>query len=38
VHGGLEGIVDLLGVVRQPFEVRFAQGPRAEFVVRYKRA
>ncbi|GAB4196112.1 MAG: hypothetical protein OHK0013_02980 [Sandaracinaceae bacterium] len=38
VHGGLEAIVDLMGVVRQPFEVRHAHGPRAEFVVRYKRA
>jgi hypothetical protein len=38
VHGGLEAIVDLMGVARQPFEVRYAQGPRAEIMVRYKRA
>lgn len=38
VHGGLEAIIDLMGVARQPFEVRFAQGSRAEYVIRYKRA
>jgi hypothetical protein len=38
VHGGLEAIVDLMGVIRQPFEVRDAHGPHAELVVRYKRA
>lgn len=38
VHGGLEGIVDLMGVVREPFEVHGAQGPKAEIVVHYKRA
>lgn len=38
VHGGLEGVIDLMGVEREPFEVRFAQGPKAEFIVRYKRA
>ncbi len=37
VHGGLEAIIDLMGVVRQPFEVRHAQGPKAEFILRYKR-
>jgi len=38
VYGGLEAVMDLLGVVREPFEIRYAQGPRAEFVLRFKRA
>lgn len=38
VHGGMAGIIDLMGVVRQPFDVRGAQGAKAEFVVHYKRA
>ena len=38
VHGGLEAIIDLMGVERDPFEVRYAQGPRAEYILRYKRA
>lgn len=38
VHGGLEAIVDLMGVDREPFEVRHAQGPKAEFILRYKPA
>lgn len=38
VYGGMEGIIDLMGVVRQPFDVRGAQGAKAEFIVHYKRA
>lgn len=38
VHGGMEGIIDLMGVIRQPFDIRGAQGTKAEFVVHYKRA
>ncbi len=38
VHGGLEAIVELMGVEREPFEVRHARGPTAEFILRYKRA
>lgn len=36
VHGGLEGVVDLMGVERLPFEVSGGHGPKAEIVVHYK--
>jgi hypothetical protein len=38
VHGGLAGILDLLGVIREPFDVLGAQGAKAEIIARYKRA
>lgn len=38
VHGGLAGVMDLMGVIREPFDVLGAQGPKAEIIARYKRA
>lgn len=38
VHGGLAGIIDLMGVIREPFDVLGAQGAKAEIIARYKRA
>lgn len=38
VHGGLEAVVDLLGVQRMPFDVRGGTASRAEFFVHFKRA
>lgn len=38
VHGGLQCVVDMMGVARQPFDVRGATGANAEIVVHYKEA